>query len=205
MPNDVQALKPHTDEPYRASPPGILMFHCIETDIGGTGYSLFLDGFEIAEKLRSEDSLGFDAVSRYPHSFRRYFKGDVDLIAEFPLISVNEFGELNGIRLNDRVAAPLSIPANQVEIYYRGIKRLLELAEDDEYFIKLKLQPGDIVMFDNHRILHGRTALTIDGKRWLQWLQVERGDFHSKMRILADKLKKPRDIKPLLRGGYGSF
>ena len=47
--NDVAALKPHTDEPYRASPPGLLMFHCLETDITGGGGSIFLDGFEIAE------------------------------------------------------------------------------------------------------------------------------------------------------------
>ena len=41
---------------------------------------------------------------------------------------------------------------------------------------------------DDHRVLHGRTDLTIDGQRWLQWVQIERGDFHSSLRILADRL-----------------
>ena len=201
--NDVQALKPHTDEPYRASPPGILLFHCIETDINGAGYSLFMDGFEIAEQLRSEDPEGFDALCRFPQSFRRHFENDVDLIAEFPAISVDEFGNINGLRINDRVAAPLSIPPAVIGIYYRGLKRLLELAEDESRCIKLRLRPGDIAIFDNHRVLHGRTDLTINGKRWLQWVQIERGDFHSSLRILADRLGQHRDAKPLLRGSYG--
>ena len=201
--NDIQALKPHTDEPYRASPPGILLFHCIDTDVNGAGYSLFIDGFEIAEQLRLEDPEGFEALIRYPQSFRRHFEGDVDLISKFPMISVDEFGHVNGVRINDRVAAPLSISADAVAVYYRGLKQLLTLAEDESRTMQLKLRPGDIAIFDNHRILHGRTQLTINGKRWLQWIQIERGDFYSTLRILSDKLGQPRDAKPLLRGSYG--
>ena len=201
--NDVQGLKPHTDEPYRASPSGILLFHCIETDITGAGSSIFLDGFEIAEQLRTEDPEGFAVLSQNTQSFRRFFNNDVDLIAEFPIISVDEFDQVVGIRLNDRVAAPLSIASDKVEVYYRALKRLLQLSEDNQRALKLTLKPGDIAIFDNHRILHGRTDLTIKGSRWLQWIQIERGDFHSSLRILADRLGIKRDSKPLLKGAYG--
>ena len=155
------------------------MFHCVETDLTGAGSSVFLDGFEIAEVVRREDPQGFAALARNSQAFRRHFAGDVDLIAEFPVISTDEFGNLTGIRLNDRVAAPLSIPPDQVRAFYRGLRRLLELAEDPDRMIRLTLRPGHIVIFDNHRVLHGRTELTVKGRRWLQWLQVERGDFHS--------------------------
>ena len=202
--NNVQALKPHTDEPYRASPPGLLIFHCITNDQTGAGSSLFTDGFEIAEGLRLHDPEAFDALCRNPQAFRRHFDGDVDLIAEFPILSVDEFGHLNGIRLNDRVAAPLSIAPDQLDVFYRGLRYLLELSEDEHRAVKLTLQPGDIAIFDNHRVLHGRTDLTIDGQRWLQWVQIERGDFHSSLRILADRLGLERDANPLLRGAYGS-
>ncbi len=201
---DLKALKPHTDEPYRASPPGLLIFHCIHHDQSGAGCSLFMDGFEIAEKLRAEDLRGFTALCEHAQAFRRHYEGDVDLIAEFPILSTDEFGNLCGIRINDRVAAPLSIAPEQIEVYYRGLRRLLELAEDERLMLKLMLQPGDIAIFDNHRILHGRSELAIDGKRWLQWLQIERGDFHSSLRIIADRLGLPRDARPLLRGAYGS-
>ena len=200
--NRTHALKAHTDEPYRASPPGLLMFHCIETDVTGGGSSIFIDGFEAAELVRQEDPEGFAALTSNNQPFRRHFADDVDLIAEFPVLSVNAFGNLSGVRVNDRVAAPLNIPGGEVEVYYRGLRRLLQLAEDETLMIKRTLRPGDIAIFDNHRILHGRTELTMNGRRFLQWLQVERGDFHSSLRIMADRLQQPRDLLPLLRGAY---
>ena len=201
--NDVAALKPHTDEPYRASPPGLLMFHCLETDITDGGGSIFLDGFEIAETLRSEDPEAFDSLTRNRQAFRRHFAGDVNLITEFPVISLDEFGHINGVRINDRVGAPLSIPSHEVPQYYRGMRRLLSLSEDPARCIVKILRPGDAVIFDNHRVLHGRTALTITGRRWLRWIQVKRGDFHSTLRITAEKLAVPSDLRPLHRGAYG--
>jgi len=201
--NDVAALKPHTDEPYRASPPGLLMFHCLETDITDGGGSIFLDGFEIAETLRSEDPEAFDSLIRNRQVFRRHFAGDVNLITEFPVISLDEFGHINGVRINDRVGAPLSIPSHEVPQYYRGMRRLLSLSEDPARCIVKILRPGDAVIFDNHRVLHGRTALTITGRRWLRWIQVKRGDFYSTLRITAEKLAVPSDRRPLHRGAYG--
>ena len=200
--NDVDALKPHTDEPYRASPPGILMFHCIEAGTQGEGASIFLDGFEAAETLRADDPDGFAALTRCRQAFRRHFADDVDLIAEFPCISVDEFANLCGVRVNDRVAAPACIDYAATAVYYRGMKRFLELVEDDARILRKVLKPGDMAVFDNHRILHGRTRLRLQGRRRLQWAQVERGDFHSKLRILADRLGVPRDARPLLRGAY---
>lgn len=200
--NSYEGLKPHTDEPYRASPPGVLMFHCLETDRTGAGASTFLDGFEAAAMLRRNDPEGFQSLCRNNQRFRRYFAGDVDLIAEFPLITLDEFGNITGIRINDRVAAPLSIPSENVEPYYRGLQGLLKLCEDPDRMIERVLSPGDIAVFDNHRILHGRTRLTLTGRRWLQWIQVERGDFYSRIRILSDDLGEARDDSPFLRGSY---
>jgi len=202
--NDIKALKLHTDEPYRASPPGIMLFHCIANDQTGAGSSTFMDGFEIAQRLRAHDAEGFSALCKHSQPFRRHFAEDVDLITEFPVLSVDEFGNLCGIRINDRVAAPLSIPPRQVEIYYRGLRYLLQQSEDETLALNLTLQPGDIAVFDNHRVLHGRTDLTVEGQRWLQWIQIERGDFHSSLRIIADRLGLPRDANPLLKGAYGS-
>ena len=198
----MHALKVHSDEPYRASPPGILLFHCIKTDLEGIGSSTFLDSFEIAERVREQDPDGFAALSSNPQPFRRHFDGDVDIITEAPVISVDEFGNVMGTRINDRVGAPLSIPAEQVPAWYRGFQRLLELAEDEQRILMRTLRPGDIAIFDNHRILHGRTRLNMSGERWLQWVQVNRGDFYSRLRIQADKMGLDRGATALLRGSY---
>ena len=201
--NDIKALKPHTDEPYRASPPGVMLFHCIANDQTGAGSSTFVDGFELAQTLRQIDPDGFAAICNNSQSFRRHFNDDVDVIAEFPAISLDAFGNVCGVRINDRVAAPLSIPGDQIEHYYRGLQQLLRLSEDADRILHLTLEPGDIAIFDNHRVLHGRTDLTVEGRRWLQWVQIERGDFHSSLRILADRLGVARDARPLMKGAYG--
>ena len=180
-----------------------MLFHCVANDQTGAGASTFMDGFEIAEMLRAHDQEGFDALCNNAQAFRRHYENDVDLISEFPVLSTDDFGNLCGVRINDRVAAPLSIEAAQMKTYYRGLRYLLQLSEDPALALHLTLQPGDIAVFDNHRVLHGRTDLTVDGQRWLQWLQIKRGDFHSSLRIIADRLKLARDTNSLMKGAYG--
>ncbi|MEM7170880.1 MAG: TauD/TfdA family dioxygenase [Pseudomonadota bacterium] len=201
--NSFEALRLHTDEPYRASPPGILLFHCLNTCAEGGGFSTFADGFKMAEVLRGEDPKGFEILTQVRQGFRRFFEGDVDVSADAPVIAVDEFGQVMGVRINDRVASPLSIAPDQVTVFYRAYKRLLELAADPVFEIRRRLQPGDLAIFDNHRILHGRTALSLVGRRRLRWAQIELGDFHSRLRILADQLGQPRDGLKALRGAYG--
>ena len=195
-------LVPHNDEPYRASPPGILLFHCIETSPEGGGQSEFVDAFKVAELLRQEDPEGFEVLASQRQAFRRHFDGDVDLQAEFPVISLDEFGSLAGVRINDRVVAPLSIAHEHVVPFYRAYRRLLELTGRADLTIARTLQPGDVAIFDNHRILHGRTGFDLEGPRWLRWAQVERGDFFSTLRVLEDKLGAPREDRRMLRGAY---
>lgn len=199
--NSNKPLVVHTDEPYRASPPGILMFHCFETCSSGGGQSTFVDGFKIAEILRDEDAQGFEVLTKRRQAFRRNFVGDVDLQSEFPVISVDEFGSIVGVRVNDRVAAPLSIEHRDVPTFYRAYRRLLQLLDDPQYTISRTLQPGDLAVFDNHRILHGRTGMEIKSRRRLRWCQVERGDFFSALRITGRKIGKEHATR-MLRGAY---
>ena len=50
------------------------------------------------------------------------------------------------------------IETEKLKIFYQSRKLLSELYCSSEFELKFKLQPGDIMMFDNHRLLHGRTA-----------------------------------------------
>ena len=56
--------------------------------------------------------------------------------------------------------------------------------------IASKLQPGDVMMFDNHRLLHGRTAYdSNEGMRHLQGCYLEFDATDGKLRHLARKFK----------------
>ncbi|WP_312881095.1 TauD/TfdA family dioxygenase [Rhizobium leguminosarum] len=46
--------------------------------------------------------------------------------------------------------------------------------------------PGEMVIFDNRRVLHGRTAFDpMTGHRLLKGFYVDRGEFDSRIRMLA--------------------
>ena len=48
--------------------------------------------------------------------------------------------------------------------------------------------PGDIMMMDNHRLLHGRTAYdTNEGKRFLQGCYIDHDSSEGKLRHLKRK------------------
>lgn len=200
--NSFEGLPLHTDEPYRATPSGILVFHSVQVDPERGGQSQFLDGFKIATILREEDPEGFDALVENRQSWRRHFEGDVDVSAAFPMIALDEFGDVVGIRFNDRVGSPLSLPPDQVEPYYRAYRRLVELSADPAYIIARRLQPGDIAIFDNSRILHGRSAFSLQSERFLQWASIRRGDLYSSLRILADRMGIDREDGVMPRGAY---
>jgi gamma-butyrobetaine dioxygenase len=48
--------------------------------------------------------------------------------------------------------------------------------------IRFRLQAGEAVFFDNHRVMHARTAFS-DPARHLQICNVSRESFHQKLRL----------------------
>ena len=59
----------HTDLPTRELQPGLQFLHCLVNDAEG-GESIFVDGFAIADALRSEDPEAFQALCEIPVEFR---------------------------------------------------------------------------------------------------------------------------------------
>ena len=82
--------------------------------------------------------------------------------------------------------APLSAPLEQVDRVYRALQHAFALAEDRANQLRVRLQPGDLLGFDNRRVLHGRTAYDpATGNRWLRGCYVEREELYSRLRIIA--------------------
>jgi gamma-butyrobetaine dioxygenase len=44
--------------------------------------------------------------------------------------------------------------------FYTAYRRFAELLRDPRYQLTCRLRDGDLVLFDNQRILHGRTAFS---------------------------------------------
>ena len=65
-----------------------------------------------------------------------------------------------------------------------------EMCIRDRFRIEFKLMSGDIMMMDNHRLLHGRTVYDAnEGKRFLQGCYIDYDSSEGKIRHLMRKFK----------------
>ncbi|NEO02760.1 MAG: DUF971 domain-containing protein [Moorea sp. SIO3I7] len=182
-------LIPHTDDAYQYAPPGIIFFHCLMANNDGSGQSTFVDGFQIAEVLRQEDGEAFALLCRYEVPFRKYYSNRIDMRFSSPVFSLDSGGNLKEVRISNLFPAPLDLPEEIIEPFYAAYRKLMQLYTDPKYCLKQGLQPGDLVMFDNHRILHGRTAIGIQNqRRHLRYCSVDRDYFQSWRRLLDQNL-----------------
>ncbi len=174
----------HADLCTREYMPGLQFLFCIENSADG-GVSQLADGFKIVAQLRADYPQHFETLTTLPVAF--YNKAtDSDYRFEKPIIGLDRFGEVDELRFSPWLRAPLAGSVDEVERIYQGLRTLFRLAEDRRNFVEVKLAPGDLLSFDNRRILHGRTGFDLKtGERWLRGCYLEREELHSRLRILA--------------------
>jgi alpha-ketoglutarate-dependent taurine dioxygenase len=148
----------HTDNPYRDPVPGFQALHALLASPDG-GDSVFADGYALAEHLRRIDSDAFALLTRIPVPFH-YRSRDAELHAERPLIQLSCDGEVTAVHYNSRSIAPLRLGCGDVTAFYAAYRRFAGLLRDPRFQLRMRLADGDLVVFDNQRILHGRTAFS---------------------------------------------
>lgn len=144
----------HTDH-HKAN---FIAWYCIEqTDKGGE--SILQDANKVFELLSQEEQEELKKIRLFEH---KVFEGDEDT---YPFVIEN-----NGKRefYYSFWLAKETTNDKQKEI----IKKYQKLTNETEY-IKLKINPTDILIIDNHRILHGRTAIEGSKNRFLKrfWIK----------------------------------
>ncbi len=175
----------HTDNPYRDPVPGLQLLHCLVSEVEG-GESVLVDGFQAAERLRCDAPHQFELLIEHPVGFRYTEPGSVDLRSEAPLIQTNPSGEVVAVRYNSRSAAPLDMPSEVLPDFYDAYRHFGRLLEDPAAGVSFKLGPGDLMMFDNHRVLHARKGFA-GNKRHLQGCYADKDGLYSTLRILEGR------------------
>lgn len=178
------ALPLHTDLPNQEVPPGYQFLHCLANEATGGG-SLFADGFAMAEDLRQEDPDAFRLLCDVPIPFR-FHDGASDIRIHRPVITLGSEGEVIEIRYNAHLAGIFDMPAEIMPAYYRAYRAYMAKTRDPKYRLTLKLKAGEMVVFDNRRVLHGRDSFDPStGYRHLHGCYVDRGEFFSRLRHLS--------------------
>lgn len=178
------ALPLHTDLPNQEVPPGYQFLHCLANEAEGGG-SLFADGFAMAEDLRDEDPDAFKLLCEVAIPFR-FHDAHADIRVRRPVITLGHKGEVIEIRYNAHLAGIFDMPADIMPAYYRAYRAYMAKTRDPKYRLTLKLKAGEMVVFDNRRVLHGRDSFDPStGFRHLHGCYVDRGEFFSRLRLLA--------------------
>jgi alpha-ketoglutarate-dependent taurine dioxygenase len=198
-------LTPHMDLPYYESPPGIQFLHCIEFDpdiVGGE--SVFFDTFVLAELLRERDPEAFDVLCKVPATFQKDHlerSKPAQFIYRRPHISLNHLGEVIAVYWSPAFEGPLVLDGSltnpeNVAAYYRAYRAFANLMTDAEvrskWMISFKLKPGEVVTFNQRRLLHGRNSFLVpeskeSSGRWFQGCYISMDDYLNRFRTLRLK------------------
>ncbi len=175
-------LGQHTDLPTRETPPGFQFLHCIENTVEG-GWSRMTDGQSVVAALQDEHPEVYDALTtlewvflnRAPDAEHRWIGPIIDHGARRQPLTLRAFYPVRMAPNMD----PLDMPRA-----YESLRVFSRMAQDPRFQIRYPFVPGDMVGFDNRRILHGRDAFDSGGRRHLRGCYVDQDDIYSRLRIL---------------------
>jgi len=180
-------LQAHTDNPYRDPVPTLQILACLENSVEG-GESIVVDGFRVAERLRAENPRWFDLLSRHAARFAYEGSAGLRLRSKRPMIELGPDGELLAVRFNNRsLAAATDVPFEDMDDYYAAYRRFAELIEDPAMEVTFKLQPGELFIVDNTRVLHARKSFSGTGKRWLQGCYADKDGLYSTLAAIEEE------------------
>lgn len=187
------ALGAHTDTTYFTDPAGLQAFHLLshtgpdsdnnpESNLGGQ--SLLVDGFHAANVLKEEDPKAFEVLTKIKLPWHASGNKGITISPDklYPVLELDETtGRMHRVRWNndDRGVVPFDSEYSPEEWYQAARKwNNILRRESIEYWFQLK--PGNLLIFDNWRVLHGRSEFT--GVRRICGGYINRDDFVSRWR-----------------------
>ncbi|XP_030387176.1 gamma-butyrobetaine dioxygenase [Scaptodrosophila lebanonensis] len=155
-----EPLPLHTDMPYFEYKPSLTILHTLEQSVSQGGWNLLADAFYVADLLREKHPEEFEVLSR-----TRVDWADIGMdngvsfhnIWRAPVINLDADG--NYARINHSVPqrdSHFSIPVQRVQPWYEANALFVRLAQ--EQAVSFKTTPGDVLTFNNLRMVHGRTG-----------------------------------------------
>ena len=177
-------LDPHTDNPYRHPVPGIQLLHCLANKPEG-GLSTLVDGLAVTEFLRCDDPTAYQILCDIPVRFH-FHDSRTDLVAHAPIIARDVTGAFIGLHFSPRLDYVPLLSMDLLNHFYAARHRLDALLRSSRFERRFRLAEGDLIMFDNCRLLHGRTGFDpTTGTRHLQGCYIDSDGPRSLYRALA--------------------
>ncbi|XP_061101287.1 gamma-butyrobetaine dioxygenase [Conger conger] len=181
-------LSLHTDYPALHHPPGVQFLHCI-TQAHQGGESEVVDGFHVANQLRRENPEAFRVLSSLLVNFTDTGADycDFHVQSRNHIIDVDHEGQVVRINYNNATRdSIMDVPLEQVQHFYSSLKAYIHLMYQPANILTYKMEPGDVVTFDNWRLLHGRRSYASrpGNLRHLEGAYLDWDEVMSRLRIL---------------------
>ncbi|XP_075168333.1 gamma-butyrobetaine dioxygenase-like [Haematobia irritans] len=184
----------HTDMPYCEYKPSVTILHTLEQSKSEGGSNMLTDAYNVANQLREQNPEYFQILSDTlvdwcdigqdeGESFHNIFRA--------PVINLDKDGQYTRINFSiPQRDSHFNIDIDKVVSWYRANSLFVRMAH--EQAVTFKTQPGDILAFNNLRVVHGRTGYD-DSKnnvRHIMGAFVDWDTIHSKRRVLSKALEK---------------
>jgi gamma-butyrobetaine dioxygenase len=187
---------------YFNHPPRFQILHCIRNRVQG-GASYFVDALHSAQALRDTDPASFQLLADTPVAFH-YVNDGHHLHFEHPTIELaprsDAACEVAHVNYSPPFQAPL--PLGTPAAFYPAFTRFTGLLDAPARRFEHLLREGEVVVFDNRRVLHARTAFRdldegdaqrgdAEGEttnRWLKGCYIEADAVFDRGRMLRAKL-----------------
>jgi len=138
----------------------------------------------VAEQIRRDDPGTFEVLVTVPVPYR-FHDAEHDLRWSAPVITLGSNGEPREVRFHTALTAPLDVAANLVEPLYRAMRVFDRWCRSTVARVTSHLEPGDVMVFHNRRVLHGRAAFDPSGgRRHLHGAYVDADELASRLRML---------------------
>ncbi|TLD19938.1 hypothetical protein PspLS_09483 [Pyricularia sp. CBS 133598] len=203
------ALPAHTDTTYFTEPAGLQAFHLLSHHpppsappgaVAEGGKSLLVDGFQAASTLLKEDPQAYTILSTYKVHWHASGNKGIAITPSLlsPVLEMSSYHNPMRVRWNndDRGVVPFT---NQPEVndaghasryprqqdgresaWYAAARKWNEIIKRKEMEYWVQLTPGNVLIFDNWRVLHGRSAF--EGVRRICGGYINHDDFMSRYR-----------------------
>ena len=174
-----EELRPHTDSTYSNDAPGLQLLLCCEYDAKG-GESIMVDGLKLAETIKAQNKDLYEVLTKI--EVPGNYTGDgVILEAKRPIIKLDDKNQVAQISFNNYDRAPFRLNPDLTKIFYEAISLFDNLANSKQYQWRHILKPGELLIFNNWRVLHGRGSFK--GKRKIKGCYINKEDFDSSCKI----------------------
>ncbi|MCZ3387250.1 MAG: trimethyllysine dioxygenase, partial [Actinomycetia bacterium] len=176
-------LLSHTDATYSNDAP-VQLLHCLYFE-GSGGESTIADSFRVARELKQQEPQHYNTLSTVLVP-GQYIGDGSHLMAARPVLRHDDQGNLLQVSFNNADRAPFLLPLEEMVAFYDAIRALDNLSNEHRLQWRHQLEPGEAMLFDNWRVMHGRASY--QGGRKLCGAYLNREDFESRIRMLQTSI-----------------